>query len=976
MANPFDAFDNQPPAIGAQVPVAPTDGNAGQNATPPSGNPFDQFDGAPTAFGGSTASSAPEGGADGKPASEPASLTSIAKNFGAGLLAGIPNAETFIEGALTPPGFAGKPFGALAAPEDTPMSVGEVAKKGLGMVGLNPDDPSQISRPQNAPERIARMGGEGLSGAVVMPGGGLASNAVMGLGSGVGSGLAREAAPDKYKDLAGTVGGLVGGGLGAVASEAPAAVSSIATHASDYAAPLTQAGRERMAGTALSNAATDPAAAVDAITNAPREIVPGSSPTTFQLTGDMGLGGLERAVAAKNPGAFNDVRADQNAARLDALSNVQAEGHPEAVSSFFRDQLDQLDKDTQTAHDAAATSARTATEGVGGGQPTDVYGAQTQTALQSKLDDIKSNETALWKSVDPDRNMITVASPVKQVFKSVYGDLTPEASIGLAPVEKQISDVVASYGQTLPLQNLVDLRSAVSTAMRDMKSPLQPNAQAYGRLSQLRGGIENAISDSIAQRAATEQQSVASGVMRPEDMMLERLRQEVSNFQSAKRTQLLGTAGGDAGGAIPSGARVLPREMGAGNEAGRPAFGAKSGTQPEGTFLDQATADRLKAATAATSERKQVFGAKPVSQIIQRPGATMPYTMQPGSVASSVWKAGNGGADALGAVLKASPEALEPIKQIAAASLRAKAPDGIINAKHLDQWKTQYAPALNALEKASPGSTAVFDNAAKAGDHLAEVAATRKAALDAYQKEAVGRLLKVEDPADVVKTVGSIFNRADSVKEMRALAQEAAKNPQALEGLRKAVVDYMKDKLISNTEAATSGKNLIKADAFQTFIAKNHTALRQVFNDQEIGSMRAIAQDLKRANRSITAAKLPGGSNTAQDLAAMGANDLKQSILSKIVTHAAGGAAGFLGGGPFGAALGAIGSHVLLGAQEAGIKSVEDLVGRAMLDPDLAKTLMTKAPKKPDTGSGVTLANKLRRMSVMAPMISSGQSTK
>lgn len=343
----------------------------------------------------------------------------------------------------------------------------------------------------------------------------------------------------------------------------------------------------------------------------------------------------------------------------------------------------------------------------------------------------------------------------------------------------------------------------------------------------------------------------------------------------------------------------------------------------------------------------------------------MPYNMQPGSVASSVWKAGNGGADALGAVLKASPEAVEPIRQIAAASLRSKAPDGIINAKHLEQWKTQYAPALSALEKASPGSTAVFDTAAKAGDHLAEVAANRKAVLDAYQKDAIGKILKLDDPADITKTVGSIFNRADSVKEMRALAQEAAKDPNAMEGLRKSVVDYMKDRLISNTEAATSGKNLIKSDAFQTFIAKNHTALRQVFNDQEIGSMRAIAQDLKRANRSITAAKLPGGSNTAQDLAAMHANDLKQSILSKIVTHAAGGATGFIGGGPFGAALGAVGSHVLLGAREAGIKNVEDLIGRAMLDPDLAKTLMMKAPKKIDTGSELTLGAKLKRMAVM-----------
>lgn len=971
MANPFDAFDSQPPAIGSQPPIAPAASAAApSNGASPNANPFDQFDGAPTAFGGKALSD------DQAPADQPqeASLGSMAKNFGVGLLAGLPNAESGMESVINP----AKPaidwaYSKLGIPN---MTAGEVVKKGMDLAGFNPDNPDQMTQPQNAPERIARMGGEGAAMAVVPGGeagliprvGNMVKNAIVGTTSGVGSQVGREVAPDQWKDVAGLVGGLVGGGVGMGASEVPAMVSSTASHAADYVAPLTTAGRERMAGTALSKAATDPDAAINTISNAPREIVPGSSPTTFQLTGDMGLGSLERSVAAKNPAAFNDVRAEQNAARLDALSNVQAEGHPEAVSSFFRDQLDQLDKDTQAAHDAAATSARSATEGVGGGQGADVLGEQTRTALQGKLDDLKSHEGALWKSVDPDRSMITVASPVKQAFQGVYGNLTPEASIGLAPVEKQIGEIVSGYGQTLPLQNLVDLRSAVSSAMRDMKSPLQPNAQAYGRLTQLRSGIENAISDTVAQKAAQEQKAVATGAMQPQDALGSRLAQEASAFVSAKRaiSTGLGSSGAESGAVVGRGSQLSAGQV----RGGGPSEGASprtSGNPPiEGPFLDQATADRLKAATQATASRKQTFGAKPVSQIIQRPGATMPYTMQPGSVASSVWKAGNGGADALNAVLKASPEAVTPIRDIAAASLRSKSPDGIINAKHLDAWKAQHAPALGVLEKAAPGSTAVFESAAKAGDHMAEVAAQRKATIDAYQKDAVGRLLKVEDPADVVKTVGSIFNRADAVKEMRTLAQEAAKNPQAIEGLRKSVVEYMKDRLISNTEAATSGKNLIKADAFQTFIAKNHTALRQVFSDQEIGAMRAIAQDLKRANRSITAAKLPGGSNTAQDLAAMGANDLKQSLMSKLFTHAMGAGAGFVGGGgPWGAAVGALGSHVLLGLRESGIKNVEDLIQRAMLDPDLAKTLLMKAPKKVDTGSELTLASKLKRMSLL-----------
>lgn len=841
----------------------------------------------------------------------------------------------------------GAGVGAMVAPE---TAVGLAGKTGAISDG--------------AMDMLGKIFGSSSSGTQV------AKNAIVGGASGLGSTAAQEVVPDQYKPLAGMAGALVGGGLGVGAAEAPSLLASGARMGWDYAAPIiapySDTAAQSLAGKSLANSATSPAATVDALST-PTEIVPGSKPTTFQASGDMGLGNLERAFATKNPEPFRTLAGDQNSARLDALTNLQSEGHPEAVSGFFRDQLDQLDQQTQAAHDAAAASARSATENIGGGQPSDLSGGQAQNALQSSLDATKANESALWKAVDPDGNMQTIASPVKQAYQAVYGNLTPEASIGLAPVEKQLGDIVSGYGQTLPLKNLVDLRSAVSTAMRDMKSPLQPNAQAYGRLSQLRGGVEDAISDSVAQKAAQEQTAVSTGAMQPEDALAARMRQAVESWRNDRALEATGTGNS---GIATGGTSTLSSQAGAkGKTGGRLGYGSSGADMSGGPLVDQATADRLSAATQATAARKQTFGTAPVSKILQRPGATMPYTMQPGSVASSVWKAGNGGADALGAVLKASPEALEPIKQIAASSLRAKAPNGVIDSKLLENWKTQYGPALGALEKAAPGSTAVFENAAKAGDHLAEVAANRKAAMDAYQKDAVGKILKLDDPTDITKTVGGIFNRADSVKAMRTLAQEASKNPDATAGLRKAVVDHMESKLISNTEAATSSKNLIKSDAFQSFLGKNDAALRQVFSDDELNSMRAVAQDLKRANRSIVSTKLPGTPGTAQDITAVRQNDLKQSLLSKLFTYAATGAAGFAGSGFYGALAGTVGSHVLLGMRETGIKTVEDLIQKAMLDPDLARTLLMKAPRKVGTGSEVTLANKLRQMTVMAPVI-------
>lgn len=1128
MANPYDQFDGQPTAFG--TPTGTAAPVSSSEATQPAGaNPYDQFDGQPTAFGAPTSTAAPDSTSDVKAAEPLASVGSLAEQGGLGVLLGIPRAiagtadslEKGTADALTfsDPNTGENQFHQLArnlglisgaAPTENnayqPTTGNDL--RGIGNSALDKAGVT-IPEPKNAGERIARGAGEGLSLLVApeLAGGefGLLSNlgrAAVGSTAGGSSQAAAEVVPDKYKPLASLVGGLVGGMAGEGLSAIPSAIGSGVKAAKGYVAPLTAAGREGMAGSALNAAATDPDAAINAITNAPRNLVPGSEPTTFQVTGDMGLGSLERSTAAQNPAQFQALRGDQNAARLDALSNIQSDGHPEAVSGFFRNQLSQIDNATQMAHDAAeqfaqkqaaglgggktpeaygedikgivnpqidaaANTARSATEGLGGGQP-EVLGEQARSAIQGRLDDVRAQERSLWKAVDPEGNLQTVASPIKQAVQNVYGSMGPESKLGLAPIEGQIADVVSGYGQTLPLQRLIDLRSTISKGMRDVRSPLTPNEPAYGRLSTLRSSVENAISDSVAQKAATDQQAVVAGTMQPQDTLGARIAAEIQKWYDDRALEgsREGT-GNNAGRGSTSFSRASGTESQARSGSGPNPGGEDLSGQP---FVDQEAADRLRAATQATAQRKQTFGAKPVSQILQRPGTSQPYTMSQAGVTSNIWKPGNAGADSVRSTLQAagnSPEAISTVRNMAAASLREKAADGIVTPKILSQWRGRHGPALNALEQAAPGSIARFENAAKASeglsrfenfnpqtpsgvlpekyfatgdkglasvddlrsligkdkadkllgdyaadslrknaalpngtidpkkfeawqkthsgalralpdvnarfssaahasDNLASVASDRKDQLESYQKSAAGKLLKVDDPNDVVRSVGSLFGRNDSVQQMRSLSQEAAKNPDAMQGLRRSIVEHMENKLISNTEAATSGRNLLKADAFQTFLGKNFTALRQVFTDSELNSMRAIAQDLKRANRSIASTKLPGGSNTAQDMAAMQAHNLGSSLLGKIFTHVVGTGAGFVGGSGFGAAAGLIGSHALVGLREAGIRNVEDLIRDAMLNPDLAKSLMMKAPKRAGTGSELTLAHRLRGLAMFS----------
>ncbi|MEY4034811.1 MAG: hypothetical protein RL492_2005, partial [Verrucomicrobiota bacterium] len=177
-----------------------------------------------------------------------------------------------------------------------------------------------------------------------------AVGAAAGAGGYVGGDIAAEAGGEKYRPLGELAGNMIGGIGAAGVGALPRAAGSAARFADDKLL-LTQGAQERAAGMKLNQAASDPAAVRDTLDAAAgsrqvgfatepgavaRNLVEGSEPTTFQLTGDMGLGGLERGVAAKNPEMFQQRTADQNAARLNALGSVQPGGHAEAVTQALR----------------------------------------------------------------------------------------------------------------------------------------------------------------------------------------------------------------------------------------------------------------------------------------------------------------------------------------------------------------------------------------------------------------------------------------------------------------------------------------------------------------------------------------------------------------------------------------------------------------------------------------------------------------
>lgn len=1068
---------------------------------------------------------------------------SILSDEDVGLGAAAPQASTMASVAAAPAiGFNQFLKSAVAAPGDLvgyglSKLTGDQSYRGagtraasaeMGAVGVDPS--SAQHQPRSQLEKVLQAGGEG-AGAMLLPEAGLAGigaagvkiapriaeaadalfgstssptrvvkNAVIGqTAAETGEAAAQQIGDDHpYWQTAARMGGsLIGGGVGFAATEAPA----LAGAAKNFVAPMTKAGQEGLAGQTLSDAMTNRAGTMDALDNAPQQLVPGSNPTTFQLTGDMGLGSLERVAATKDPASFNNLRAEQNQARVNALGDIQSTGTPEDVSAHLRSRLDSLDQQAGDIQATAGERAQTATTGLGGNQSPGYYGEairnevmpQVQgategaagqvnalggtgtpegygTALrepfQQSTNALRVARNGLYKAVDPDNSLNIVATPLRDASAELYAG---QSKLAAPPTgeEAAIQSTIQSLPDVIPFNDLTALDSRI-TAAKAAEMRAAGETPVWGRLTQLKNAVSGAIDNGVANQVAYERDAVANGAMKPTDTIESRLQQKVNDFY-AERAGV--ASSGEGSSANPStGARSASGVSGAGNQTrGRlPGAARDQGVPPPAPNFDPAAAQRLTAAKQANiAYQSQKKG--PLGSIIKTDGFGRPL-MSASSVPDAVFAKGPGGFEKAMAYRRAvndDPAAISAMQNYAAATLRKTAlnEDGTLNPAKFSSWLASHSDAMRAFPelaqrfasaarasealnrfapfradmapsqvpemffhagpsggegvanlrrlvgddransilqdyaaaklkatatnptdgtldpgkiatfqkahaealKAFPQLNARFSTAAKAQQTVDAVAKARKAALDTYQAGAIGKVMNAA-PEDVTKHIGAIFGSRDAGAQMGQLAREAAsdKTGAAMAGLRKGIADFINSKFISNTEAGTSGANLVKSDAFQTFMNQSRPALAKVFKPDEIASMDAIAADLHRANRSITAVKLPGGSNTTQDTAALAkaSHGKQEPLLREIVEGAV---TGHVGLGPIGAVAGAgaaIGKHIAGAMRSAGYAKVDDLVKDALLNPALAKALLMKAPMRAGRGSDISLAQQLRRLSV------------
>jgi hypothetical protein len=311
----------------------------------------------------------------------------------------------------------------LGLPGDTWHGARYLANKGLGyddpINDILPTSESLRKRregnvgpgyqPETTAGKYAQTIGEFLPGAALAPekslGKGLVKFGVVPGAASEAAGQATEGTPlEPYARTAAAI----AGGL------APAAAKSAANAGKAFLEPFTNEGRQNIAARGLRDAFTDPRRAqIDLeaakATQQPGagmgEIVPGSRPTTGQLTGDQGALQLERSFANENRTLYHENQygtgADQqNAARSSALSGIQQGGAPTDVADAIRKGLSDIEASQDRAVQDAQSKAQTASSGIGSGATPEAQGAALRSALQSGRDAAKANERKLWAAID------------------------------------------------------------------------------------------------------------------------------------------------------------------------------------------------------------------------------------------------------------------------------------------------------------------------------------------------------------------------------------------------------------------------------------------------------------------------------------------------------------------------------------------------------------------------------------------------
>lgn len=847
-------------------------------------------------------------------------------------------------------------------------------KKAMGLVGANPDD---VAPPTTSAQRILEGAGEGAANMLLpglgadavlgkagnsfiaaaldmIKGSGPISNAVMGAASGAGSEIAQEHAPDAMKPTAALLGalggGAIGGGLVAGAEGAGRAIQGAYRAVSEPA--------NLRAARTIEGAAQNPDQFREDLQTAaakPDEVA-GAPLTTFQATGDKGVGGMESELQQRYRSEFTDRKEQQNTARIAAITENTA---PEAVSAdvanYVKGKLSEIDAEHGVLSEEARRADAEKLAATGGTEHGTLsgYGADLQKRMD-ELDDIKhEKESALWALVDRDKDLKINPTPLRNAAIADEKAM-PRTAEPIDGKELGILNTAKNLAPDTTFDELTTLRSRITDEIRNARKDGQ--GQTARRLNGLLGHVDDTLAGTMGDVAADPaQRSDLIKELLAVNEKWQAQRDEVAGVLNKRTgTGPLSGEGNEGLGATGEG-RISPAFGGGGEEAGQVGLVAGGeGVQGSLNGVPPDVAARYAAARAETKDRKTTFGGAVGAAIAPGP--------QYGSFRATATAVANGLIDKperFNAFIKAAdgdPQAMATIQDLAAFSMRkASVKDGMISPSRLDEWVASHKHVFDEY----PELQAKFSDAKSARQTLDAALGAQKDALEAYENSAARHFLGDREPSV------AIAQAIKSSEEFGQLVEMVKGNPAAFNGLKRAVGEFIAKKLIGNTEVGTSGENALRGGAFQQFLKESGQSLEKLFTPEEMENFGKVASNFRAAQRSDNALRTGGGSDTTQKIGPMMNTVFKQFIAKHgaTVMATAGGleAARHTGGmtglalAAGGAATGAI-TDALITSR---INTIEKAIVEQLLDRKLAAEWNAKIPTDNTVGFANTFARRM-----------------
>jgi len=254
------------------------------------------------------------------------------------------------------------------------------------------------------------------------------------------------------------------------------------------------------------------------------------------------------------------------------------------------------------------------------------------------------------------------------------------------------------------------------------------------------------------------------------------------------------------------------------------------------------------------------------------------------------------------------PEGVDPKTRALEAYIAAREPvlSKVLSPEEIEALSDRAAQATGAakeVEAAQAGRQEALKGVSAEGEKaLKDAVAARKAMMAKYGNKDLGKLARTSSDDDAINIVRSIIGADDGAARMASLAKEVEKTPGGTDALKKTVAEVIKREASTTTEAGTSGMMQMDRRALHGFMSTRTGALKAAgLSDHQVGILRAVTEDALQANRTISAVKSKGGSDT-DSLNAMREKLAKPghgSMLGHIAVDSALAGAGHLAGGLF-----------------------------------------------------------------------------